>query len=598
MRLAELQNASCGTLRYVVDCSILARTRGKQTRPIYGFIALNASRSKYGNLLWVHGYSSVAGGIAEVPTSSLEASLKSFFEHYQPYREMCGDGPFHGVAYEAERKDAKRRLKVASRVLADHVGHCDIRTAVKLLQCMRDIKRRCKLEELSVKTLEHCLKELSTEWISKPTVHVDSVTSSDHICKSTVSSLQKTEDFAVFLVSTGRALDLMNVSMDVRDGMFNVVNSNLYQFTVPQLVQLSSDLAWVCRFCDYERFNGLLRKCISLVCEASAKEDVYLTRYQLMTLLKATSVIKEEYASLHSKIGRSMLNTLKAEDTALPTDLSQRLEVLYRRAKGNTHMMNVMHISGACLDQPIIQRLLEGVMNFCLDYFTATRHVWKLPEQDRVTQDYNVIDPRVSKLLYAKYPNKIFRKPGSLEHMRSQEATGTKLEQRHQAIVAALSRILKSNKVAFCRGLKLLEVRLRMFNHLVYQALSGDMHMFLNAVSSFKFQEPLIQPNDELQRSLRHIGYRPVQIMVNWVFPVNCMNYEKQLYCELCNSNEARLTKNGKIVYNKAMELKLRYLELTGWRGTIILESEWKDLTENRRIALLRSKLEPLNLYH
>lgn len=538
--------------------------------------------------------SSVTDGNASVEWHD---RFKDFLDAYKQYYEQSYMAKPIGLIDRSSVSDAaKRRLKLVSRALADNIQHCDTPSAIALMFCMRNISKRCKLVELYAGTLLHLLRELrSGEDESSNVGIVKFLDIGNCIDVSQLEQLHRRDLLAAFLLGTLRAFDLKNPPNDVVDELFALVNSNIYQWKTSHLVNICRDLAWVCRFCETERFSGLLRRCISLVCEGIGKTGETLSRAQLITLHKAASVTKGESTSFAPRMNHLILSLVRSEANSVPSDLSERMNLLYRRTKGNIHLLNVMLVSGMPVDAGVVRVLLEGVMNFCLEYFTATSNVWQLKQQMPVTHDYNEIDPRVSHLLYAKYPNKIFRAPGSLDPEKPKQKTVAKLEERYRAVVVSLSRLLMNKKVAFCRGLKLCELRLRLFNRQIYKELDDNIHMFMNTVSNFRFEEPQLVIQSDLRRALRHLGYKSIPMMVDGTFPLNCIDYERRLYCELCNAKEARLSKNGEYIYNKAMELKLRYLDIAGWRGAMVLESEWRCMPADTQIALLRRKLEPFN---
>lgn len=526
-----------------------------------------------------------------------QSQLKQFLELYSSYKgviEQDGlDWPFENT----DLKHAKKQLKLASRELADHLDQLDLLSVLAVLSLSNSIGKRCKLLKLHGKALEFVLGELrSNEELNPKSVLADEVISGyrDIIEPGHLHELLDKQRLIALALGSLRTLDLKNPSTQILDELFSLVNSSLYQWSPEKLVLISSHVAWICRFCEHERFGSLLRRCVSVTIEGTEKSGLVMSRKDIMSLMKAYSVVRAE-ASSDSKFAKLINALLSREERPLPSDAGERMNVLYKRAKGNVHLLNVMLITGVCLEPGILDIILKNVMDFLLDYFAATSHVWKLQPPVVVTENYSNIDPRVSEMLYAKYPNKLIRKPGSLDREDfNSDRSREKLQERYQAVVASLGRLHKARKITFCRGTKLLDIRLRLLHREVYQSLSNETRMFLKAVSSYRFNDQVADLDEKIRRVLRHMGYRPLSMMLDGAFPLHCIDHEKKLYLALCNGKEARLGPEGEILYSKYMELKLSYLSSTGWSGTTVLQSELKGVPENAQVSLIRNKLQAL----
>ncbi|CDR94671.1 hypothetical protein, conserved [Babesia bigemina] len=503
------------------------------------------------------------------------------------------------VVHNQPKSDLKKRLKLAGRQLAVLVDNCDPYSARSLLACLVDISRTCKCPELHIGIIKAILQELQTnrDRSNRDDSSVDGSALSGLVGAERIKELIKDEKTVALLLASLRAYELRQPPKTVVDDLISVVNVNVYRWKPFQLVEVCRDLAWMYRFCEKERFGALLRKCASLVCEGFGKEGKTATRRQIMTLMKAVSVLGHESTPISTGLNNLISTLIESENKHTEDDVVKQLNLRYRRAKGNVHMLNVALVSGARMDTALVNALLENVMEFCVSYFSATCRVWQLKTEHVGAHDYNSIDPRVAQLLYAKCTNKVLRAPGSLDPANNPEPRYPKLEECYQAVVAALGRLLEAGKLAFCRGLKLCEARLRVIDRAVYKGLNDRSRTFLKAVACFKLEDPQPATSDELYMALRQLGYRPVPLMVQGTFQVNCIDRKRRLYCELCNDKEARLLRDGaRVVYNTATDLKMRCLDAAGWRGTIVRMAEWRPLPEGERVALLRDKLSKLSV--
>ncbi|GBE60179.1 phosphoadenosine phosphosulfate reductase, putative [Babesia ovata] len=540
-------------------------------------------------------------------------NVKAWSDAFRAYRDVTlGNGLSRGnslteapdkIGHDKPASELKKRLKLAGRELAVSVHKCDQHSSRALLVCLVDISRTCKCPELHIGLIKVILQELqsSRDRSNVDDTHVKDSDLTGLVGAERINELSKDENTVALLLTSIRAYELRKPPQTVVDDLISVVNANVYRWKPLQLVEICRDLAWVYRFCEKERFGALLRKCASLVCEGFGKEGRTATGRQIMTVMKAVSVLGHESTPISAGLNNLISTLIENESKDAEDDVVKQLNLRYRRAKGNVHLLNVALISGTRLDTAVVNALLENVMEFCVGYFAATCRVWQLKTEHFGTHDYNTIDPRAAQLLYAKCTNKVLRAPGSLDPANNPEPRYPKLEERYQAVVAALGRLLDAGKLAFCRGLKVCEARLRVIDRTVYEGLNDRSRAFMKAVACFKFEDPQPATSDELYRALRQIGYRPVPMMVQGTFQVNCIDRKRRLYCELCNEKEARLLPTGaktagKVVYNTATELKMRCLEAAGWRGTIIRVAEWRSLTEGERVALLRDKLSKLSV--
>ncbi|GIX62480.1 CobQ/CobB/MinD/ParA nucleotide binding domain-containing protein [Babesia caballi] len=557
-----------------------------------------ADNGRSGTTLWAtskSGFSTVDGGGADGPAAQWQTSLQELLEVYRNYRNAAATRP---PAAPGCSTDLKKQLKAAAREAAKHVEHCDIDTATALMACLVHVSRRCKCVELYsglLRLLLHALRSRGDQLVTQD----NRTTPFDFgslIETPRLEGLRQDEALAALLLRSLRLYELRNTPKPLLDDVFTVVNSNMYRWSPDQLVEVCRDLAWVCRFCERERFSGLLRKSIALLSDCTSKTKTTLSRMQLIAVIRALSVVKQDAAPLASRVNHLVSALLAAEQGDSPSDIQEKLTLHYRRAKGNVHLLHVALISGIHLDAAVVHALIDGVMQFCTDYFAATCRVWQMKSAQPNAHDYNTIDPRVANLLYAKCANKVVRLPGSLDPDHAPRPRAPKLEERYQAVVAALSRLLEGGKLAFCRGLKSCEARLRVSNRNIYDQLDDAARSFMKAVACFRLGEPRPAPSDGMARALRHLGYRPVPLMVDGAFQVNCIDHRRRLFCDLCNDKEARPRPGGGApVYNAATELKLRCLEAAGWRGATVLQAEWRRLPEEGRVALLRAKLATID---
>ncbi|ORM39476.1 uncharacterized protein BXIN_2887 [Babesia sp. Xinjiang] len=528
--------------------------------------------------------------------SSWECKVNEFFDAYKKYTDAIDK------TLQESSDDLKKRLKAVAKEAAKHIDECDLTTATVLMICLNNISRRCKCVELYNELMRLLLREVSSGTGRNTTKGDDKVRQiiGNFVGEDYIEASKRDESLAALLLGGLRAYELKQTPKQVVDDMIAVANANLYRWAPSELVNVCRDLAWVCRFCQQEGGPGLLRKALTFVCDRASKSATTLKRPQLITLMKAMSVTKQESATLDLRMNHLIAALLAAEEADIPADPEYRLNVQYRRAKGNVHVLHVALISGLELKTNVVQALLDSVMKFCIDYFSATCRMWQMKPPETNYHDYNTIDPRVANLIYAKCTNKVLRVPGSLDPANNPEPKIPKLEERYQAVVAALARLFESGKHTFCRGLKLCEARLRIVNRTIYRDLDDRTRTFMHAVACFRLEDPQPSPSDALQRALTHLRYRPVPLMLDGTFQINCIDHRARLFCELCNEKEAREVRDvgdtgSHLKYNASTDLKLRYLEASGWRGITLLEAEWKRLPEDARIALLRSKLAEIN---
>ncbi|EDO07497.1 uncharacterized protein BBOV_IV011450 [Babesia bovis T2Bo] len=467
----------------------------------------------------------------------------------------------------------KKQLKQSWKSLLPYLDQCDESEMVKVLRGLITVSKRIRSPLVHQSVVLKLIKNLSTDRDVTQVVNPGSEV--DH-CVSDEAKV-------ALVLSSFRLCDVKHSTRDIIDDLVSLASSTLYRWDFVTLVDVCRDLSWIYRFYHHEPCATLLRKALNLACDSATKPGNVVSRKQLITLMKAMSAIGNDSVTITNKVNHLVATLLSKDDTDIPTDITQRLELQYRRSKGNVHLLYVALVSGFPVKTGLIQSLLNSVMQFCYDYFTTTCKFWKSTVSYMPQHDYNNIDPRVHNLLYAKCPNKVIRLPGSLEKEKPQQ---TKLEERYQVVIAALNRLEHNNKHAFCRGIKLCSAHLRMMNG----ELDDRTRAFLAAVNAYKPEGLILQQYPELFAALRQLGYKPVPILIDGLFQVNCIDHEGRMYCQMYNHKQARYTKRG-ITYNAQVALELSYLEAAGWRGAVILYTEWQRLDDQSRLKLLKERL-------
>lgn len=488
---------------------------------------------------------------------------------------------------ETEYLEHKRLLRQSTEYLAENLDKYDMDTVMAIFLLSVDISEDYRCDKLNTRLIETLISESKKSCGFNTRFGVEPYNSKilKYVSNDNVNNIKAEGAHLIYMLGSFHYFRLEALLKEHFDFFSVSINSYLLKYSLNHLLLLSEYTAKLYR---YERCAILFQRCITAVCDSVEQGGISLSTDQYVNILQWLGNFGNNNSFLNkwlnNLISSSITNDCLKDFGQLC--LSDVIRERYVIAKSHLDLLHTFLLTGLFDKETIIESLLGSIMNFCLFYFTSTSKICKPNYVEDIARNYDIIDPKVSALLYSKYPNKVFRcQPMETDDRKRAECSDV----RFFMINAALSRLLFDGKSSFCRKLKRCEVYIRAFNPLIHKNLPKDLQRFMTSVLLHKYKDQdLYSEYDEgLYTFLKKLNYKPYKLMVDGVFPINCLDYKRKIFIEILEKHN---------VYSERMlDLKLQYLYSLGWNSITVSHSDWINSQEESRIRLLQEKIKSIS---
>ncbi|EKX74265.1 conserved hypothetical protein [Theileria equi strain WA] len=479
----------------------------------------------------------------------------------------------------------RKLLQQSAQHLAGNLEKYDIDTLLVIFLLSIDISKDYRCDLLNTKLIEMLIArskesfDFNTRFGMEPSPYIFKYLSNDK-----VDNIKAEGVHLIYMFGSFHHFQLEELLKQHFDFFSVSINSYLIKYSIEQLLLLAEHITQLHKF---DRCSVLFQKCIAAICDLVEQGGTNLPTTQYTKILKQLGHFGGKNSFLTKRLNNLISSSISNDSSTNfgELHLSTMIEERYKIAKNHLDLLHTFLLTGLFENGTIIESLLTSIMKFCLFYFQSTSKICRTNPIDDIPYNYN-IESKFSSILYAKYPNKVLRsQPMEFNDKRVPEDSND----RFLMIEAALSRLLFSNEMSFCRKLKHCEIYIRTFYPSIYRNISGDLQKFMTSISLHKYKDTGFYSHYDhnLYNYLRKLDYKPCRLIVDNIFPINCLDHKRKLFIEILEKCD--------IYHEKMLDFKLKYLCSLGWNSVIINHSDWIDLPEESRIRLLREKINSIS---